>query len=210
MKKVSFVLIVLVAALSQTALGALPAFAATDQEVVNNIAPQVTVVANQIASITSTTSIAVRNQILADAAQKLKDFTLQIAGQMVSDIASQVASITPTTSVSLRSQILSDASQKLKNLMSQILQMIAGGAGVVLARGDHGGQVSALQNTLRQTPAIYPEGLMTGFFGPLTEAAVMRFQARYGITPTGVLDRATLALMISVYCSGGSQTCPSL
>lgn len=41
-------------------------------------------------------------------------------------------------------------------------------------------QVRCLQEFLKnQGSAIYPEGLMTGNFGPLTKAAVVRFQERY-------------------------------
>ncbi len=41
-------------------------------------------------------------------------------------------------------------------------------------------EVSCLQEFLKaQGSEIYPEGLITGFFGPLTQAAVMRFQEKY-------------------------------
>jgi len=41
-------------------------------------------------------------------------------------------------------------------------------------------QVSCLQEFLKsQGPEIYPEGLVTGFFGSLTQAAVIRFQEKY-------------------------------
>ena len=50
------------------------------------------------------------------------------------------------------------------------------------------GQVSALQKFLAQYPAVYPEGLVTGYFGPLTERAVQRFQAQYGIVSSGAPD----------------------
>lgn len=47
------------------------------------------------------------------------------------------------------------------------------------------GDVSALQNFLKQYPALYPEGLVTGFFGPLTQLAVQRYQAQQGIVSSG-------------------------
>lgn len=41
--------------------------------------------------------------------------------------------------------------------------------------------VSRLQTLLASQPAIYPEGLVTGYFGPLTLKAVQRFQLEYKI-----------------------------
>ncbi|RLC40242.1 MAG: hypothetical protein DRH33_00495 [Candidatus Nealsonbacteria bacterium] len=41
-------------------------------------------------------------------------------------------------------------------------------------------EVRCLQEFLKaQGPEIYPEGLVTGFFGPLTQRAVIRFQEKY-------------------------------
>lgn len=40
-------------------------------------------------------------------------------------------------------------------------------------------QVKCLQFFLKNQKEIYPEGLITGYFGPLTQAAVIRFQKKY-------------------------------
>ncbi len=54
-----------------------------------------------------------------------------------------------------------------------------------LFKGDHGSDVSALQQFLAQYPSIYPQGSVTGFFGPDTEIAVIRYQQQNGIPATG-------------------------
>src|SRR3989344_6514270 len=41
-----------------------------------------------------------------------------------------------------------------------------------LYKGTSGDDVRELQEFLKQFPDIYPEGLVTGYFGPLTEKAV--------------------------------------
>lgn len=45
-----------------------------------------------------------------------------------------------------------------------------------LSRGSVGNDVKLLQIILRDTPGVYPEGLVTGYFGPLTHKAVVKFQ----------------------------------
>ncbi len=60
-------------------------------------------------------------------------------------------------------------------------------------------QVSCLQTFLAgQGAGIYPEGLVTGNFGPLTLAAVKRFQSQYAITPTGFVGPLTRAKITSL------------
>ncbi|MBV9349339.1 MAG: peptidoglycan-binding protein [Patescibacteria group bacterium] len=54
-----------------------------------------------------------------------------------------------------------------------------------LALGMSGAQVSCLQTLLARFPSIYPQGLVTGYFGPLTLAAVERYQAQYNIVASG-------------------------
>ncbi|QSH39305.1 peptidoglycan-binding protein [Candidatus Kaiserbacteria bacterium] len=58
-----------------------------------------------------------------------------------------------------------------------------------LERGDRDAQsaveVTMLQRFLSQDRQIYPEGEITGYFGPATERAVQRFQVRHGIVTQG-------------------------
>lgn len=51
--------------------------------------------------------------------------------------------------------------------------------------GDSNGDVTSLQTYLATNATIYPSGLVTGFYGPLTQAAVERFQTAQGIVTSG-------------------------
>ncbi len=50
-----------------------------------------------------------------------------------------------------------------------------------LKNGAASNDVRRLQILLATKPDIYPEGRVTGFFGPLTEKAVQRFQLKYAV-----------------------------
>jgi len=88
--------------------------------------------------------------------------------------------------------------------------------------GDRGQEVTELQTYLATNASIYPEGLVTGYFGQLTKAAVERFQITQGIisqgTPAttgyGRVGPQTMARINSLLGSGGGQaswdTSPSL
>lgn len=56
-----------------------------------------------------------------------------------------------------------------------------------LVYGSVGTDVRRLQELLARDPEVYPEGLVTGRFLPLTHAAVKRFQEKHGIAKPGVL-----------------------
>lgn len=49
------------------------------------------------------------------------------------------------------------------------------------AFGYEGEQVKILQEMLAKDSTLYPEALITGYYGPLTKKAVGRFQERYGL-----------------------------
>jgi peptidoglycan hydrolase-like protein with peptidoglycan-binding domain len=51
--------------------------------------------------------------------------------------------------------------------------------------GARGADVTTLQTYLAANSDLYPEGLITGYFGVLTQAAVQRFQAAQGIVSSG-------------------------
>lgn len=74
-----------------------------------------------------------------------------------------------------------------------------------LELGSTGAQVTALQTFLSNDSALYPEGLVTGYFGPLTEAAVKRYQTRNGITAVGRVGPVTLASINANSGTGGSD-----
>jgi peptidoglycan hydrolase-like protein with peptidoglycan-binding domain len=60
-----------------------------------------------------------------------------------------------------------------------------------------GSDVSSLQSFLAQDKTIYPQGLVTGYFGFLTKSAVSNFQTRNGIDPVGRVGPLTLAAINS-------------
>jgi len=68
--------------------------------------------------------------------------------------------------------------------------------------GSTGADVTTLQTFLATDPTIYPQGLVTGVFGPLTEAAVVNWQTANNISATGFVGPLTLAA-INADLSGG-------
>lgn len=95
----------------------------------------------------------------------------------------------------LRTQI-----QALLNKITQLQQQTGVGTGVpgttipsaacpligrVLRKGDSGDDVTRLQQFLARDPLIYPERLVTGYYGSLTEAAVRRWQTQFNIVSSG-------------------------
>lgn len=62
----------------------------------------------------------------------------------------------------------------------------------MLKQGSTGDQVTILQALLAADTSIYPEGLVTGYFGKLTAQAVKRFQKQNGIDQVGFVGPKTL------------------
>ncbi len=63
--------------------------------------------------------------------------------------------------------------------------------------GSRGRGVRVLQKLLASDPSIYPQGLVTGYYGRLTQAAVKKFQENHGISPVGEVGPETRMLMNS-------------
>ncbi len=61
--------------------------------------------------------------------------------------------------------------------------------------GMSGTDVGVLQSFLARDASIYPQALVTNYFGALTRAAVMRYQARNGIASVGRVGPQTLAFI---------------
>ncbi len=56
-----------------------------------------------------------------------------------------------------------------------------------MALGLRHNDVTNLQNVLKADSSIYPEGKVTGYFGPATLKAVQKFQEKYGIAAPGAV-----------------------
>lgn len=85
-----------------------------------------------------------------------------------------------------------------------------------LTRGVRGEEVRQLQKLLAADKSLYPEGRITGYFGPATEQAIKRFQAKYGIvssgTPTttgyGLVGPKTREKLREIFGGGELPTAP--
>ena len=65
--------------------------------------------------------------------------------------------------------------------------------------GSQNSEVKALQQALSQDKTIYPEGLATGYYGPATRNAIIRFQKKYGIEPVGYVGPLTRKKLNEIY-----------
>lgn len=102
-----------------------------------------------------------------------------------------------------------------------IAGMLAGPASALAASistqmdiGARGADVTTLQQTLAADASLYPQGLVTGYFGSLSAAAVSRFQARYGLPQVGRVGPLTIAKFNEIYggatASGGAPIISSV
>ncbi len=110
-----------------------------------------------------------------------------------------VAALVPLAAVADHSAIHT-LEQQIAALQQQVIALRSAPAAVptnpfsiTLRRGSRGAEVTRLQEFLRGLPEFYPEGLVTGNFGPATERAVKRFQKTYGIAAVGVIGPQTRA-----------------
>jgi peptidoglycan hydrolase-like protein with peptidoglycan-binding domain len=75
--------------------------------------------------------------------------------------------------------------------------------------GSSGTDVAVLQSFLAQDNTLYPQGLVTGYYGFLTKAAVSNFQNRNGINSDGKFNKETIIIMNHQRINGmnsGNQT----
>ncbi len=88
--------------------------------------------------------------------------------------------------------------QRILNLQAQILELQKQQQQVTLEllktlqQGATGNDVKTLQQLLAGDSEIYPEGKITGFFGPLTAKAVKKFQKKHGLEQVGFVGPKTL------------------
>ncbi|NEP62185.1 MAG: peptidoglycan-binding protein, partial [Symploca sp. SIO2G7] len=67
---------------------------------------------------------------------------------------------------------------------------------LAVSRGDSGIEVTSLQEDLKASG--YYEGPVTGFYGSLTEEAVIKFQNAKGLAPDGIVGSMTKSALVYV------------
>jgi peptidoglycan hydrolase-like protein with peptidoglycan-binding domain len=109
-------------------------------------------------------------------------------------------------------QTVAQLQAQIQLLMAQ-LQQLQGGTGVTnaissdLTVGSSGNSVVVLQNALiAQGYLTMPAGVSTGYFGALTKAAVMKWQAANGISATGYFGPMSRAKFNAGGTTGGTTT----
>ena len=91
---------------------------------------------------------------------------------------------------------------------SQVAQAVSPAFNKDLARGARNDDVKRVQQLLATDPEVYPEGLTTGLYGPLTEKAVRKFQLKYGVIKNasepgnGRVGPKTRAKLAEIYGQG--------
>lgn len=117
----------------------------------------------------------------------------------------------PAFAQSVSAEDLLKQIQALQNqvtvLQNQQARAVSGGGTIDFSQNLYFGlkhpEVELLQQTLSKDSAIYPGGLVTGYFGFLTQKAVKKFQAKYGIAQTGYVGLLTRAKLNELFGGGG-------
>jgi len=74
-----------------------------------------------------------------------------------------------------------------------------------LAIGSSGQNVMTLQTLLATSHNVYPAGLVTGYYGPLTATAVAQFQIANGLPAVGRVGPLTLAKLNALIANGNTS-----
>lgn len=75
------------------------------------------------------------------------------------------------------------------------VQTTAGGFTESLEYGVTNDDISYIQKLLATDPEIYPEAIVSGFFGPKTQEAIRKLQTRFNLDPVGVIGPATRTIL---------------
>jgi len=89
-----------------------------------------------------------------------------------------------------QAELIAELQRQIAELQRQIAELVSQINAILAQKGSckitsnlylnqRGDQIRCLQEFLKTQPGIYPEGLVTGYFGFLTRAAVVKFQEKY-------------------------------
>lgn len=113
---------------------------------------------------------------------------------------------TPTTDkVALLKSQIAQIQSKISAIQTQSSQ-----AGLVffvkdMNFGERGEDIRKLQELLKQDKEIYPEGKVTGYFGPATLKAVRNFQTKYSLPAVGRVGPLTRQKLAQIFGSAKKE-----
>ena len=112
-----------------------------------------------------------------------------------------------TTLQQMQAQIQSLLAQ-IKALQDQIAQLKETRLELLkeLREGSRGEDVRLLQEVLATDSEIYPEGLVTGYYGFLTKRAVGKFQKKFGIEGAGSVESKTMWKINELLTQGAGKS----
>lgn len=133
-------------------------------------------------------------------------FTLIICGVLTASLIQPVfvladATTTATTTVTQLQELINNLQSQIQALQEQLTQIGVQRQQVAqtiteiistLKEGDRNENVKTLQALLAADSDIYPEGLITGFFGKATARAVRKFQTKHNLPQVGNVGPKTL------------------
>ena len=107
----------------------------------------------------------------------------------IKEVADKLSTIRPNNNSDNGKLIIQELNQKIKEIQEKILEVLKEESlnnnfifSNTLRSESTGNEVSKLQEFLKkQGNSIYPEGLVSGYFGELTKKAVQRFQNKHSI-----------------------------
>ncbi len=123
------------------------------------------------------------------------DPQIQAMLEIIEALKAQIAQL------QIQIQELQEARKEVKATAKEIVQLSR-----QLWQGVRGDDVELLQEILATDPDIYPEGLVTGYFGPLTYAAVKKFQAVAGIEQVGRVGPKTMSKINELLTEGAGKS----
>ena len=172
-----------------------------------------TVTTATTATTTATTTAATTTPVVTATSTATAVSTLETVQTKVASVIAKIAALPATPTASDLTSIQAEIAAILIELQSiqaaqPMPQGVALGFNFVrpLALGLRHADVSNLQQALKTDSSVYPEGLVTGYFGSMTLKAVQKFQGKYGIASPGVpgygnVGPATRAKLNALYGS---------
>lgn len=114
-----------------------------------------------------------------------------LSGMVASPVLAQGVTTTSTTTMLETIQRLLQQVEELRKQLAAIQGELKSG----LVEGMKDDDIKKIQELLATDPTVYPGGIVSGYYGPMTKEAIKRFQERHGLVMTGQVDEETKRLM---------------